>query len=229
MHGLVNKAFQSFLTDTFGQPIWHAVLHRAGLWDLIGAEGFDPLHRYDLEVSEAILSAAMAELGRPADQLLEDLGTYLVSNPRTERLRRLLRFGGLTFTDFLGSLDDLQGRARLAVPDLDLPRITLQRLGAERHVLTCHDCPRGFSSVMLGLLRTLADDYGALAVVEPVEAAVSEPGGLRPVRDERLTIDLHDPAFHAGRRFELAEGGGVAGGRGGTRPRRRCRCWRWPI
>lgn len=210
MHGLVNKAFQSFLTDTFGQPVWHAVLHRAGLWESIGAEGFDPLHRYDLGVSEAILAAAMAELGRPVDQLLEDLGTYLVSNPRTERLRRLLRFGGLTFTDFLGSLDDLQGRARLAVPDLDLPRISLRRLDGDRLVLTCHDCPRGLSCVLLGLLRSLADDYGALAVVEALDPPGGTWAGLTPFGEERLAIALHDPAFHAGRRFELAASGGLS-------------------
>jgi hypothetical protein len=197
MHGLVNKAFQSFLSDTFGMPAWHAVLHRAGLWDSIGPEGFDPLHVYGPEVGPAILSAAVAELRRPCDQLLEDMGIYLVSNPRTERLRRLLRFGGLTFTEFLGSLDDLPGRARLAVPDLDLPEIALDPAGEGRFVLTFRACTHGFSQVMMGILRTLADDYGALVVIEAMEA---EPGP----GDERLALVVHDPDFHSGRAFDLS-------------------------
>lgn len=205
MHGLVNKAFQSFLSDTFGVPAWHGVLLRAGLWDSVGAEGFDPLHVYGPEVAPAILSAAVAELGRPCDQLLEDMGIYLVSNPRTERLRRLLRFGGLTFTDFLGSLDDLPGRARLAVPDLDLPEIALDPAGEGRFVLTFRACVPGFSQVMMGILRTLADDYGALVVIEAVEGPGADPCGRGPQpADERLVLVVHDPDFHAGRAFDLS-------------------------
>lgn len=205
MHGLVNKAFQSYLADTFGVPAWHAVLHRAGLWDSVGPDGFDPLHHYETDLSQAMLAAATAELGRPSDQLLEDMGTYLVSNPRTERLRRLLRFGGVNFSDFLGSLDDLAGRARLAVPDLDLPELSLRPVGPGRFVLTCHDCPRGVDIVLLGLLRALADDYGALVVIEG-EGEGAGPD-LRVRGDARLTIEVLDAAFHTGRRFELADRG----------------------
>jgi hypothetical protein len=201
MHGLVSKAFQSFLSDTFGEPAWQAVLHRSGLWDSVGPEGFDPLHVYGPEVGPAILSAAAAELGRPGEQLLEDMGIYLVSNPRTERLRRLLRFGGLTFTEVLGSLDDLPGRARLAVPDLDLPEIALDPAGDGRFVLTFRDCMPGFAQVMMGILRTLADDYGALVVIEAAEPAQALP----PASDERLVLVVHDPDFHAGRAFDLAD------------------------
>ncbi len=62
--------------------------------------------------------------------LLEDLGTYLVSHPNVQGLRRLLRFGGAGFIDFLHSLDELHDRARLAVPDLDLPQLELRDHGS---------------------------------------------------------------------------------------------------
>lgn len=203
MHGLVNKAFQSFLIDTFGASSWQAILGRAGLWDEIGTEGFDPLHTYPDSVTPAILRAATEQLGRPADQLLEDLGTWLVSNPRTEGLRRLLRFGGLTYANFLRSLDDLQGRARLAVPDLTLPALMLQPAGEGRFVLTCLDCPEGFGLVMVGILRAMADDYGALVVLHH---QAQDPTAGAP-RCETVMIDLLDASFHAGRAFDLALAG----------------------
>jgi hypothetical protein len=52
-------------------------------------------------------------------RLLEDIGTYLVTDPALEPLRRLLRFGGDTFAEFLGSLEELPDRARLAMPQLE--------------------------------------------------------------------------------------------------------------
>ena len=58
-------------------------------------------------------------LGRPVAGMMEDLGTYLIMNPSFPAVRRLLRFSGVTFLDFLHSLDDLPDRVRLAVPDSD--------------------------------------------------------------------------------------------------------------
>ena len=95
-------------------------------------------------------------LDRPKEAVLEDLGTYLVSHPNVEALRRLLRFGGETFIEFLHSLDDLPGRARLAVEDLDLPDMELREHGGSSYSLTCHSFGSGFGHVMLGILRALA-------------------------------------------------------------------------
>jgi len=212
MHGLINKAIESFLGDTFGQSAWHEVLRRADLWDLIGSDGFDSLQLYPDTLTDRLLTSAVACLGRPRDSLLEDLGTYLASHDRTAPLRRLLRFGGSCYTDFLHSLDDLPGRARLAMPDLDLPRLTLDEIGPGRFRLTCHACPPGYSMVMLGILRTMGDDYGALVVLDPAEPgetvapALPMTGAVAQPRviDEQLNIALHDPSFHEGRRFVLA-------------------------
>jgi len=225
MHGLINKAFEGFLVDSFGAAKWQAILRGAGLVDEVGSDGFDALRLYPDAVTEAVLNAAVAELGRPRESLLEDLGTYLVSHPRTERLRRLMRFGGGCYTDFLRSLGDLNGRTRLAVPDLHLPRMTLEDLEPDAPVpgrfrLTCHDCPPGFSLVVLGILRAMGDDYGALVVLEPLARPaaagrrVQDPDRAGPAADagampggrvdECLVIDVHDPAFHEGRQFELA-------------------------
>jgi len=196
MHGLINKAIQSFLCDSFGTPVWHDIAQTSGVMQFLGPDGFEAMQLYDDALTDAVLGAAAATLRRPRDSLLEDLGTYLISNERLEPLRRLLRFGGVSFTDFLYSLDDLQGRSQLAVPDLALPELTIDELGAGSFALTCRTCPPGFGHVLVGILRALADDYGALAVLEHHGGAV--PG------EEVIGIEVHDPAFHAGRRFDLA-------------------------
>lgn len=210
MHGLINKAFESFLTDTFGQPVWHQLLRQADLWDQIGPEGFETLHVYPDEVTCRMVAVATALLGRPSDSLLEDMGTYLVSHARTAPLRRLLRFGGGNYTDFLRSLDDLPGRARLAVPELVLPALTLNETGAGQFQITCRGCQSGFGHVLLGILRGMADDYGALVVLDHLGPAAPAPGEPAGPAGEALSIAVHDPAFHAGREFVLAAAG--AGG-----------------
>ena len=195
MHGLVNRALQCFLRDTFGTEVWRDIAQAAGA----PPDGFEPMLRYPPDLTLAVIAAAARLLDRPREALMEDLGTYLVSNPGREGLRRLLRFGGVEFADFLYSLDDLPGRGRLAVPDLDLPQLELEDAGNGHFALTVHGPWPDFAPVMVGVLRAMADDYGALALAELVDD--DGPDGAR-----RIAIDLFDARFAAGRRFDLSAG-----------------------
>ncbi len=193
MHGLINRALQCFLRDTYGAPLWLAVTREAGL----GFDTFEPMLQYELDQTRAVVAAAARLLDRPSETVLEDLGTYLVSHPNLEALRRLLRFGGVNFQDFLHSLEDMRGRGRLAVPDLDLPVLDLREEGPEQYLLTCRSPLRGAGHVVMGLLRAMADDYGALVVLEHRGPG---PGG------EEIAIHLPALRFAEGRRFDLSAG-----------------------
>ena len=191
MHGLINRSIQCFLRDTYGPALWARVAERAG----VGAGGFEAMLTYDDALTDAVLDTAVQALSRSRDGLLEDLGTYLVSNPNFESLRRLLRFSGVSFEEFLNSLDDLPARGRLALPDLELPHLELSDLGDGRYALVCTSPHRGFGHVMVGILRAMADDYGALVLLD--HAGTS--GDC-----ERIEIEVLDRQFAAGRAFRLA-------------------------
>jgi hypothetical protein len=162
MHGLINRAIERFVRDTYGREVWGVVMLSAGL----EFTEFESMLSYEPDVTHRVLVALASHLDRPVPDILEDVGTYLVSHPKLEALRRLLRFGGPTFTEFLYSLDDLPARAKLAVPDLDLPELELREHGHDFYAIDCHSGAPGFGYVIVGLLRALADDYGALALLE---------------------------------------------------------------
>jgi hypothetical protein len=190
MHGLVNRSLQGFLRDTYGAAIWANVARKARL----GFDGFEPMMSYDPALTEAVLAAAARILNRPPESVLEDLGTYLVSHPNTERVRRLLRFGGESFDDFLHSLEDLPERARLALPDFNLPGLDLVECGEGRYQLLITAPLVGAGHVMMGLLRAMADDYGALVLMEPL---------ANQGRVEVIQIQLLDQRHSVGRQFDL--------------------------
>lgn len=191
MHGLVNHAVQCFVRDAYGAEQWRAVARAAG----VGPEGFEPMLDYDDHVTHDLLLAAAKRLGKAPEALLEDLGTYLVSHESQRSVRRLLRFSGETFSDFLHALEDLPSRAKLAMPDLDLPELELREdpPGCFRLFVLARQPAWGY--VMLGLLRAMADDFGALVVIDiaPGTSSVTV-----------IEISLHDGAFAAGRSFSLA-------------------------
>lgn len=191
MHGLINRSIQCFLRDSFGLEAWRAIAREAAAPE----DGFEPMLMYDPALTVALLEAAALRLDRSREALLEDLGTYLVSHANREGLRRLLRFGGVGFIDFLYSVDDLPGRGRLAVPDLELPAFDMLDDGQGRFTLLCRSPHPEFAHVMVGVLRAMADDYGALVLIDHAG---------REGEVDRILIHLLDQSFAEGRRFELA-------------------------
>lgn len=192
MHGLINRSLEGFMRGTYGQEMWLQIMDDLDL----GFVNFESMFHYDDAVTQALITTCAGKLGKPRDVLLEDFGTYLVADPRSERVRRLLRFGGVDYADFLQSLGDLPGRVRLAVPDLDLPQLILTEDTEGDYSLDCIGNQAGFGFILLGILRALADDYGALAFLE-------HHG--RNMNCESLSIRLLDAGFSEGRDFSLAQ------------------------
>ncbi|WP_158964525.1 heme NO-binding domain-containing protein [Chachezhania sediminis] len=190
MHGLINRAVQSFVCLTYGRDRWQRVMRATGL-DFVEFEG---MLTYDDAILGQVLEVLRQELDRPLDDILEDIGTFLVSHPEMQRLRRLLRFSGETYVDFLHSLDDLPDRARLAISDLKIPPLDLREFAAGCYCLSCGVGLPGFGRVLIGVLRAMADDYGALVTLQYVGS-----NG----RQEQIAITLVNSAFAAGRSFDL--------------------------
>ena len=190
MHGLINKAIQSFVVDTCGHAVWDAAVLCAGL----DFDSFEVLVVYEDALTQDILDAVSTEVQRPVSDLLEDLGTYLVSHPNLDAVRRLLRFGGVDFVEFLFSLDDLAERARLAVPDLVVPEVILTDEGQGNFLLETSFRLPGVGYVLIGILRAMADDYGALVFME----YEGTRDGLETVR-----IRLINKRFAEAKQFDL--------------------------
>lgn len=193
MQGLINRAFENFLRQRHGQALWQRVVDRANL----GFDSFEPLLSYDPALTDAVISAACQELGRTRESVLEDMGTALVSRRESDGLRRLLRFGGVSFRDFLHSLEELPDRARLALPDFHLPSLRLEDMGGGQFALHAVPPFAGAGFILMGLLRAMADDYGALVLLD---MSPSKSGG------DVIFIHLLDESHSEGRRFDLAMG-----------------------
>lgn len=164
MHDLVGRAIEKFLQEE----------------GVRGAEA-------GLLPAGQMLRDAARHLGKPSDELVEDLGAWLV---RQDEIWRLLRFCGSDFLDFLLRLDELPERIRLVTDELEVPEIVLSR-GADGQVwVNLHGGPPIWMPLLSGLLRAMADDYGALCVITST--------------DQGICIDVPDAAFAEARTFRLS-------------------------
>lgn len=187
MDALLLRSLQDYLRDTFGQSVWQAICRRAE----VAVQTFEPMLRYDPGTADRVAGHAAEVLGRSVETVWEDMGTYLVTTPGHEGVRRLLRFGGVGFGDFLQSLEEMPGRARLALPDLDLPEVTVNEVGTDRFEIRCQSRIKGLPRVMVGILTAMADDYGTLCLIEPAE-------------DGRILVQVLDSSHGIARPFDLS-------------------------
>lgn len=190
MHGLVNKAIQSFVCDTYGLRAWETLTERGD----ITPRSFEAMLVYDDAITHAVLNSVTQHLGKSREMLLEDVGTYLVSHPGVTGPRRLLRFSGGTIEEFLHSLEDLPDRVRLAVPELELPQLRLIDAGDGWFRLGTGLLFEGYSHVLIGVLRAMSDEYGALTTIDHCGVE----NGCATIK-----IGIHAKQFSEGRNFSL--------------------------
>ena len=193
MLGVVNKAIEEFVITVHGGAVWQEVLRD------IGTPGFrfEPMLMYEDEKSYALIRALSKRLSKPQQDIFDDIGTYLVTPPNGGALRRLLRFSGSSFDDFLFSLDDLNDRVDLALPDLQLPQIMVIPQTIDRVHVRVSQTWSGFAYVLQGLLRAMADDYGTLVFLDV----------RRDVTDSAcIEVILIENNFSAGIDFDMVGG-----------------------
>lgn len=178
MNGLINRAIEEFLRSTYGEGLLQAVADEIA----VAAGLSSPLW---VDFGPAALGRAAFRLAKPSSEMFEDLGAWMT---RIEPIRRLLRFSGRDFRDFLLRLDELPGRAHLVVPTLKVPRLHVDASEQTVRLVLLNRDP-DWQFVLAGLIRGMADDYGALCLISVEEGAIQ--------------IDIWDEQFAEGRMFCL--------------------------
>lgn len=189
MHGLINRGLQCFVLRIFGADVWEDVCATAGL----SFTNFETMLFYDDLVTEQVLEAICKTTKRDRADILEDYGTFIVSEHSTPAVRKLLRLGGNSYLEFLHSLEDVNDRVQIAIPDLELPIMALTVKSDHEFILSYEFNKRGFGAVFLGLLRAMADDYGDLV-------AITHQTGRRGENDRDIfRIELFDSVWSENR------------------------------
>lgn len=87
-------------------------------------------------------------------------------------------------------------RARIAIPELELPEINLARREDGVYLIRARWVMPGIAPLLIGALRAMGDDYGALVTLT-----------LDGVSDgwENLTVEVFDPSYFDGRSFDLGQ------------------------
>lgn len=124
--------------------------------------GFFLLQSSSDSITATLVDEASKVLKKPSGELVEDLGGWLT---RREPIRRLLRFSGRDFSEFVEMLGDFPNRVVMIIPSLKAPRIVVTMRSAQHYEVVVDSDTDIWPVLLAGILRGMADDYGALAVI----------------------------------------------------------------
>lgn len=196
MHGLICKSLEEFVRDQHGDEVWQRIVQVSGL----PVNRFEALRSYDDELMQSVFMSTFQELGRANTLVLEDIGHWICTHPPLEPVRRLIRFSGTSFVDLIYSLDEIHDRARIALPGLGLPKFYVTERGPNDFRVRSAWHLEGGGAVLTGILRAMADDYGALALIE-----IGARQQIGETWEETLSVNIFDQAHQAPREFTLGD------------------------
>ncbi|WP_134682288.1 heme NO-binding domain-containing protein [Paracoccus ravus] len=158
MHQLVVLSVERFFKECYGEEIWDDILFRAGLdhGNFLSPQG-------QRRTARRIIVAAARGLDRPAQEILEDIGGWIV---RREDVRRLFRYTGSTLVDFLTSLGQLPSRMSFFAPGTTHFSINVRQISRDEFQLYYQGLPVYWGWVLSGCIRGMSDDYGSLTTLE---------------------------------------------------------------
>ncbi|MFM7052232.1 MAG: heme NO-binding domain-containing protein [Planctomycetota bacterium] len=155
MYGLINRAVEDLVRSKFGADAWHRIRTRAGLPD----EPFVTMERYDDKSTYDLVGAASAELGAPAEAILEEFGYFWTVYSAAAGYGELLKSVGRTLPEFLRNLDQMHARIKISFAELQPPSFSVHDETGSSCTLLYHSDRSDLAPLVKGMLRGLGDRF----------------------------------------------------------------------
>ena len=169
MYGLINKAVEGLVRTRFGDAAWDRIRTRAGLPN----EPFISMEQYPDKTTYDLVGAASAELGAPAEKVLEEFGEFWTVYAAEGAYGDLMNHVGATLPEFLRNLDTMHARIKLTFPELVPPGFRVTQETSNSLVLLYFSKRAGLSPLVIGMMRGLGRRFGVAVQVQSVGAGDS--------------------------------------------------------
>jgi hypothetical protein len=166
MYGIVNKAIQELITESYGYEKWEAIRKRAQ----IEVEFFLLNEAYDDDITYKLAIAASEELYISTDEILNSLGEWWVLKTSTQHFGSMMKAGGKDLREFLINLPNFHNRISLIYPKLAPPEFKITHLAESSLQLHYFSGRQGLKEFVRGLLIGLSKSYSEPIIIELIQS-----------------------------------------------------------
>lgn len=172
MYGLINKAVQGYLCETFGKEQWCSIAQEAGAYHA----GFISLETYPDEITYALVAKTSARLSIPADTLWERLGEYWIRYTASEGYGEFFACQAHGMMAFLENLNAMHERMALIHPQMRSPKFELRKISADSYELDYFSTRQGLAAFVKGMLHGLSKQFNQPADIEHIPGCADKAG-----------------------------------------------------
>jgi hypothetical protein len=155
MYGMVNRAIEEMVTAGHGEAVWERIKARAG----VDVEVFVSNEGYEDSLTYGLVGAASAELGVPAEQILEAFGVHWVLQTAQKGYGDLMSSGGDTFREFILNLPNFHARLSMIFPHLQPPEFACSEVDPRTLLLHYRSHRAGLAPFVRGLIVGLGQMF----------------------------------------------------------------------
>lgn len=155
MYGLVNKAIEELVVNSYGKDAWVTIKARAG----VEVDVFISNAGYPDELTYQLIGAAAEVLELSAEQVLIAFGEHWVLQTGLSNYGPMMKSGGKTLREFLLNLPNFHTRVAMIYPKLEPPGFACSEVtetSLHLHYMTRRP---GLTAFVSGLLRGLGKLY----------------------------------------------------------------------
>lgn len=176
MHGSIFVLLKRFIESTYNYSTWVNLLEEAG----ITQPAYDMREMYPTRDLIAIVNAAAAQNGVPANNLLEQFGEFLVPDLLLV-FKKYVQPEWCTYEMLQYAESHMHGAVRAADNRTNPPLLLVTKKGSRQLIVDYHS-RRRMAGMAVGIIKGIAKYYN--------ESDVVEVKRLTPVNEERVQIQV---------------------------------------
>ena len=166
MYGIVNKAIQDLVTETFGEDKWEAIKEKS----TVDVEFFLSNEPYDDDITYKLVGAAAEVLNISAGEVLQAFGEWWILKTGKEKYGGLMEAGGNNLKEFLVNLPLFHNRIMLMYPKLTPPEFKVSDVEENSIHVHYHSEREGLQEFVRGLMSGLGKMYKVEVGVELLQS-----------------------------------------------------------
>ena len=170
MYGIVNKAIEELVTETFGEDKWERIKAKSG----IEIDYFISSEPYDDDITYQLAGTIAEEMKMPLAEVLHAFGEWWILRTGKEKYGYLLESGGDSLREFLINMPLFHNRVMMMYPKLAPPEFQISEI--EENSLHLHYLShrKGLTDFVRGLLNGLGKFFEVPISIEHIETKTSE-------------------------------------------------------
>ena len=162
MYGIINKALEELVTETFGTEVWENIKIKSK----IDVDYFISNQSYNDQITYDIAIAISEETKTPLNVILTLFGEWWILRTAKEKYGSLLSFGGKNIKEFLMHLPDFHTRVMLLYPHLTPPEFKVLNSEEKSIIIEYTSSRMGLQDFVTGLFQGISKLYDTQTIIE---------------------------------------------------------------